>query len=82
MPLPKMGGEKKLEWNCGNGIAEIGEIFFLAIVAMLLPKMGGKKNCGCRNLERNLKKKKCYIYNIFTIFSQQIIGDQLLLVQI
>ena len=28
MPLPKMGGEKKLEWNCGNGIAEIGEFFF------------------------------------------------------
>ena len=45
MSLPKMGGEKKLEWNCGNGIVEIGEIFFfLLIVAMSLPKMGGKKN--------------------------------------
>ena len=22
MLLPKMGGEKKLEWNCGNGITE------------------------------------------------------------
>ena len=28
MPLPKMGGENKLEWNCGNGIAKIGENFF------------------------------------------------------
>ena len=58
MPLPKQGKkigncgnaiaengrEKKLEWNCCNGIAEIGEIFFLSIVAMSLPKMGGKKN--------------------------------------
>ena len=32
-----------MEWNCGNGIAEIGEIFFLAIMAMPLLKMGGEK---------------------------------------
>ena len=35
--------------NCGNGIAEIGEIFFWVIVAMPLPKMGGaimEWNCG------------------------------------
>ena len=27
-----------------------------------------------------IKKKKCYVHNIFTTFSQQITGDQLLLV--
>ena len=69
-----------LKINCGNAIAEIGKKKFVAIVAMPLPKMGGKKN-GCWNLRRNLKKK-CYVHNIFTTFSQQIIGDYLLLVQI
>ena len=33
-----------MEWNCGNSIAEVSEIFFLAIVAMSLPKIGGGKN--------------------------------------
>ena len=81
MPLPKQ--EKK-------------EIFFLVIVAMALPKMekklngimamslpkmGGKKKY---LLPKSGKKflKKCYVHNIFIILSQQIIGDQLLLVQI
>ena len=31
------------ETNYGNAIAEIGEKKFVAIVAMLLPKMGEKK---------------------------------------
>ena len=31
--------------NCGNAIAEIGKKKFVTIVAMALPKMGGKK-CG------------------------------------
>ena len=52
--------KKKVEWNCGNGIAkirgkklfmsvcgnaiaEIGGKKIVAIVAMPLPKMGGKK---------------------------------------
>ena len=43
MPLPKMGGKKKLEWNCGNGIAEIGEFFFV--------------NCGNVIAENGRKKK-------------------------
>ena len=30
----------------------------------------------------NKQKEICYVHNIFTIFSQQITGDQLLLVQI
>ena len=37
--------------NCSNQVAENGR--------------EKKKNCGCRNLERNLKKK-CYVHNIFT----------------
>ena len=92
MPLPKQGKkigncgnaiaengrEKKLKWNCGNGIAEIGEIFFLSIVAMSLPKMGGKKNLWLLKSVEEFKKKKCYVHNIFTTFSQQITGDQLL----
>ena len=63
------------ETNCGNAIAEIGKKKFVAIVAMPLPKMGGKKNSGCWNHMWGIKKKKCYVYNIFTIFSQQITGD-------
>ena len=64
MALPKMKKKKKL-----NGI-----------MAMSLPKMGGKKKL----LPKSGKKflKKCYVHNIFIILSQQITGDQLLLVQI
>ena len=46
-------------------------IKFVAIVAMPLPKMGEKKNSGCRNLWRNLKKKSA----TSIIFLQQITGD-------
>ena len=67
--LPKPANR---ETNCGNEIAEIG-----------------KKNlwqCHCRKWEEKkivvakityeeLKKKKCYIYNIFTTFSQQITSN-------
>ena len=42
----------------------------LAIVAMPLPKMGGKKIVVDEITCEELKKKKCYVYNIFTIFSQ------------
>ena len=43
--IAKIGRKKKLwEPNCGNAITEIGEQKKnLAIVAMALPKMGGKK---------------------------------------
>ena len=41
------GGAQR-ETNCGNAIAEIGGgEKFVAIVAMPLLKMGGKKNSGC-----------------------------------
>ena len=44
----------KKETNCGNAIAEIGEEKkIVAIVAMPLSKMEGKKNSSCRNLGRN-----------------------------
>ena len=42
--------KKLLQLVCGNAIAEIGRKKF---VAMPLSKMGGKKNSGCQNLERN-----------------------------
>ena len=48
--------------NCGNAIAEIGKKKFVTIVAMALPKMGGK--IWFQNLGR-VKKSVT-----FTIFSQ------------
>ena len=53
MPLPKLGYK----------------FFFLAIVAMALPKMGKKKKKVTKSMEE-LKKKSCHVHNIFTIFSQ------------
>ena len=68
--------------NCGNDIAENGKKKNLnGIMAMSFSKMGGKKKI---LLPKSRKKflKKCYVHNIFIIFSQQITGDQLLLIQI
>ena len=65
----------KKEINCGNAIVEIGEEKnFVAIVAMPLPKMGGGKKIVVAEIWGGIKKK-CYVHNIFTIFSQQITGD-------
>ena len=44
-------------------------------MAMALPKMGGKKNKIMVGEIWGGIKKKCYVHNIFTTFSQQIIGD-------
>ena len=55
--------KKKEEAICGNGIAKNGEKKLNGIMAMSLPKMGGKKKCCCRNLGRNFKKSV-----MFTIF--------------
>ena len=41
---------------------------------MSLPKMGGEKKLMVVKIWGGIKKK-CYIHNIFTTFSQQIIGD-------
>ena len=61
--------KKKKIWqtNCGNAIAEIGGKI-VTIVAMALPKMGGKK-CGGKNVVSKYgeSKKKSVT---FTIFSQ------------
>ena len=78
-----------MEWNCGNGIAEIrGKKLFMsvcgnaiaeiggkkivAIVAMPLPKMRGKKKIVVAKITCEELKKKCATS---TIFSQQITGD-------
>ena len=46
------------------------------IVATKLPKMGGKKKeLWLPKAWGGIKKKKCYIHNIFTTFSQQITSD-------
>ena len=49
---PKWKEKKNWQTNCGNGIAENGE--------------KKKKRRVVRNLGR-VKKKKCYVHNIFTI---------------
>ena len=56
------------ETNCGNAIAKLGGGEFVAIVAMPLLKMGGKKKW-LPKLGEELKKKVLrsqYFYNIFT----------------
>ena len=56
---------KKKNWqtNCGNAIAEIGKKKIVTIVAMALPKMGGKM--WFRNLGRVKKKvlRSQYFHN-------------------
>ena len=49
LALPKMGGAKKIEWNCGNVIAENGRK-----KKMLLPKS-----------REEFKKKKGVTFTIF-----------------
>ena len=67
MLLPKQ--EKKRNFffgNCGNGIAENGKKLN-GIMAMSLPKMGGKKKFVAEILEEILKKvlRSQYFYNTF-----------------
>ena len=62
-----------MEWNCGNGIAEIGGKKNLQLVCgNAIAEIGGKKKFGnCDNpIAKNGKEKKCYVHNIFTTFSQ------------
>ena len=59
--------KKLLQLVCGNAIAEIGGKF-VAIVAMPLPKIGGKKIVVSK-IWGGIKKKMLrqqYFYNIFT----------------
>ena len=57
--------KKNWQTNCSNAIAEIGNKKIITIVAMALPKMGGKKKVVPKSGES--KKIKCYVHNIFTI---------------
>ena len=43
--------------ECAQGKPNVGKKKILAIVAMPLPKMGGKKKSGCRNYMWGIKKK-------------------------
>ena len=54
--------------NCGNQVAE--------------NERKKKKRIVVAEIWGGIKKKKFYVHNIFTTFSQQITSDQLLLVQI
>ena len=65
MALPKQEGKKIVaiglwQCHCRNRGGK-----FVAIVAMSLPKMGGKKKQWLPKSEKELKKKY-YIHNIFT----------------
>ena len=44
-------------------------------MSMPLPKMGEKKKMVAEIWGGSKKKNKCYVHNIFTTFSEQIIGD-------
>ena len=59
--LPKSTDQ---ETNCGNAIAEIGKKKFCGNA---IAKNGRKKKIVVAEITcEELKKKKCYIYNIFT----------------
>ena len=75
-----------MEWNCGNGIAEIGGKKNLQLVCgNVIAEIGGKKKkltivaIPLPKMGRKKKvvseiwegiKKKCYVHNIFITFSQ------------
>ena len=62
---PKWKKKNLWQTNCGNAIVEIGKKKFVTIVAMTLPKMGEKKSGS--EIWGGVKKKNCYVHNIFTI---------------
>ena len=70
MPLPKQEKKEKKIGNCGNGIAENGKKKKLnGIMAMSLPKMGGKKKILLPKSGKKFKKNVLhsqYFYNTFT----------------
>ena len=53
------GRKKNICGNCGNAIAENGRENKIVVA----------------EIWEGIKKKKCYVHNIFTTFSQQITGD-------
>ena len=60
--------------NCGNAIAKIGEKKFCGNCGNAIAENRRKKKIMVAKIWGGIKKK-CYVHNIFTIFSQQIIGD-------
>ena len=82
MLLPKQEKKKKLFFgNYGNGIAENEKKKIEWNYGNVIAENGReKKNFVAKIWEEIFKK--CYVHNIFIILSQQIKGDQLLLVQI
>ena len=69
--IAEIGGKKNFQLVCGNAIAKIGGKKFVAIVAVLLPNMGGKKKLVVAEIWGGIKKKNV----TFTIFLQQITCD-------
>ena len=62
------------ETNCGNTIAEIGGKI-CGNCGNAIAENGRGKKIVVAEIWGGIKKKKCYIHNIFTTFSQQITGD-------
>ena len=68
------GGCSKCE--CAQGKPNDVEIFFFFWQLWQCHcRKWEEKNSDCQNHMWGIKKKKCYVYNIFTIFSQQITCD-------
>ena len=69
-------GDAQRETNCGNAIAEIGGnfFFFWQLWQCHCRKWEGKKIVVVE-IWGGIKKKKCYVHNIFITFLQQIIDD-------
>ena len=61
--------------NCDNTIAEIGEKKNCGNCGNAIAENGREKKIMVAKIWGGIKKKKCYVHNIFTIFSQQIIDD-------
>ena len=66
----------KKETNCGTAIAEIGEEKKICNNCdNAIAENGRGKEKAVAEIWGGIKKKKCYVHNIFTTFSQQSIGD-------
>ena len=64
--------KKKKKPNCGNTIVEIGE---KKNCGNAIAEIGEEKKIVITEIWGGIKKNKCYVYNIFTTFSQQITYD-------
>ena len=63
LPMKCSSGSARMRFtNCGNQVAENG-------------RKKREKELWLQKSGEELKKKKCYVHNIFTTFSQQITSD-------